>query len=351
MTLHSLHRTGRTRCRPGEAATQCNQFLPPPHTRNFLALLDVSATLADGTSPAACPRGDGSTRHERSFTCFTHFVCSDCCCSCSALTGCDPEDLDPAKKPDDKDKSRGSTTATKEAPSKPSTHKVEKGPFKIDVTLKGVLEAQTMSEIALSLEAWSPNKGGLLVVSKTIEHGARVKKGDPVLWLDLEMIDQTIRDLETDRDLNDLALHLAEMELPVLEKSTPLEMADAERAKKRADEDLKRFLELDRSFAEKAADQIVKSYQNMVDYIKEELRQLEKMYRSKDLTEETEEIILRRQRHTVESAEFSLQEAEMDARNDSRSTLPRQDPEPSSDNAVRQAIDPRTGSAPRLPPR
>src|SRR5262249_47933094 len=46
-----------------------------------------------------------------------------------------------------------------------------------------------------------------------------------------------------------------------------------------------------------------------LEYAKEELRQLEKMYRSKYLTEETEEIILKRQRHQVETAEFGLKTA------------------------------------------
>ena len=55
----------------------------------------------------------------------------------------------------------------------------------------------------------------------------------------------------------------------------------------------------------------VKSAVEYLEYAKEELRQLEKMYRSKDLTEETEEIILRRTRFQVESSEVQLKEAEL----------------------------------------
>ena len=55
----------------------------------------------------------------------------------------------------------------------------------------------------------------------------------------------------------------------------------------------------------------VKSAAEYLEYAKEELRQLEKMYRSKDLTEETEEIILRRTRFQVESGEVRLKEAEL----------------------------------------
>ena len=50
----------------------------------------------------------------------------------------------------------------------------------------------------------------------------------------------------------------------------------------------------------------LRSSQQQLENQKEELKQLEKMYRSKDLTEETEEIILKRQRFAVEQSEHFL---------------------------------------------
>jgi hypothetical protein len=47
-----------------------------------------------------------------------------------------------------------------------------------------------------------------------------------------------------------------------------------------------------------------------LEYEREELRQLEKMYKADDLTEDTEEIVLKRQRNAVEAAEFMLQRAQ-----------------------------------------
>ena len=46
----------------------------------------------------------------------------------------------------------------------------------------------------------------------------------------------------------------------------------------------------------KSAEFMVKYYDFMLDYEKDELDQLEKMYEADDLTEETEEIVLKRQR-------------------------------------------------------
>jgi multidrug resistance efflux pump len=186
-----------------------------------------------------------------------------------------------------------------------TTVRVEKGPFKIEVTLKGVFEAQETAEVALRLEAWAA-----LVVKKALEHGTPVSQGDTLVWLDLEKIDQAIRELQADGYLSDLAIKQAEEELRLLEKSTPQDLAAAERAKKMADEDLQRFLTVDRPLSEKSAHFSVRNARNYLAYAQEELNQLEKMYKADELTEDTEEIILKRQRDQVESATFSLEMAE-----------------------------------------
>src|SRR5262245_37851146 len=142
---------------------------------------------------------------------------------------------------------------------KAPTHKVEKGPFKVEVTLKGVFEAEHMTEVSLTPEAWSPQSGGMLILKKAVEHGATVRKGDAVLWLDLEKIDQTIRDLENDRQLAELSIKQAEEELPQLEKAAPHDLAAAERARRFADEDLKKWVGHDRALMEKVVNFRVKN--------------------------------------------------------------------------------------------
>lgn len=231
--------------------------------------------------------------------------------------GCDPTlGADPTPKAD-KDKP---------AAGKPATHKVEKGPFKVEVTLKGVFESPGMIEVALSPKVWSPQSGGgPLVVKQSVEHGTAVRKDDPILWLDLERIDQTIRDIENDRQLAELAIKLAEEELPALEKSTPVDLALAEQAKKLADEDLNRFLDKERDLAEKLAHFSVKRISDALEYAREELKQLEKMYRAKELTEETEEIILKRQRNEIAEIVFFLKVYEARRDHSLKVELPRRE--------------------------
>ncbi|MEZ5303785.1 MAG: HlyD family efflux transporter periplasmic adaptor subunit [Verrucomicrobiales bacterium] len=68
----------------------------------------------------------------------------------------------------------------------------------------------------------------------------------------------------------------------------------------------------------------VKFAEQLLDNAREELVQLEKMYKADDLTEETEEIILRRQRNAVESAEFRLGRVKVEAEQQLTVGIPRQ---------------------------
>jgi multidrug efflux pump subunit AcrA (membrane-fusion protein) len=187
------------------------------------------------------------------------------------------------------------------------TVKVHRGPIEVVLNLKGTFVASEAHEIVLRPEAWAvPPAGGSLTVLTAVPHGTTVNKGDVLVTLQTDKLDRAIADLEGDQKIAELALKVAREELPVLERSTPIDLAAAERAKLQADEDLKKFLVVDRPQAETAAHKSVKDSEHYLEYAKEELKQLQKMYRNKDLTEETEEIILKRHRHQVESSEFML---------------------------------------------
>jgi HlyD family secretion protein len=218
--------------------------------------------------------------------------------------------------------------------SKPTTAKVEKAPLKIDVTLSGIFEATKSAEVSIKPRAWALP----LVVERAIDLGTPVKKGDILVEFDHEKIDKMIQDTEVENTLTDLALKHAEEELPILDRSLPIDLAAAERSKTQADEDLKRFLEIDRPNSERSVHFTVKQAGEYLEYSKEELKQLEKMYRSKDLTEETEEIILRRQRFQVEAGEFRKKEAELHRDQTLKIDLPRQE-QRVRESAVKQVID------------
>jgi multidrug efflux pump subunit AcrA (membrane-fusion protein) len=75
----------------------------------------------------------------------------------------------------------------------------------------------------------------------------------------------------------------------------------------------------------KSAEFMVKYYNFMLDYEKDELNELEKMYKADDLTEETEEIVLKRQRNSVEFAQFSADMAKLESEEMIKIRIPRMD--------------------------
>jgi HlyD family secretion protein len=145
-----------------------------------------------------------------------------------------------------------------------------------------------------------------------VPHGTRVNAGDVLVELDTEKLDRAIADLDLDLAVGEKTLEIARRDLPVTEALQPLELAEAERDTLAATEDLARFLAIGRTLAEDSARFRLKASEEQLKYSREELRQLEKMYKDKDLTEETEEMILQRTRFEVESGEFNLRRAGID---------------------------------------
>jgi len=255
-----------------------------------------------------------------------------CCWNCALLLlvligRCSP--LDAAEPPKD---AQAAAEAKKDAPPKPSTVKVKKGPFRIEVSLDGVFEAQHMTEMVLRPQEWV----GLTVLS-AVEHGTVVRRGDLLLALDLEKIDRAIADLRAELEVTDLTMQQAEQSLHMLEASTPLDLAAGQRAAQAASEDLKLYVDVNRPLLLRTHDFSLTMAKETLEYQEEELRQLEKMYKADDLTEETERIVLRRARNAVERAKFMYERAKIEHDHALKYDVPRGD-EKVKDSAQRAAL-------------
>lgn len=205
--------------------------------------------------------------------------------------------------------------------------RVEKGPFVIQVHLKGLFESSDMTEIALHPQAWLAPTGGSMTLLKAVPPGTLVKKGETLFTLDPTHLDRAIHELQIDQQLTDLGVIQAEKELEILKKSIPQDIQAAERAKAIADEDLKSYLAREKAMALKTAKMDLESSQFMLESSRENLRQLEKMYRDKDLTEETEQIILKRERHRLQDSEFRLEVAQSNHEKNLKVLMPRKEVE------------------------
>lgn len=209
--------------------------------------------------------------------------------------------------------------AAKPAPA--DTAVVERGPFEVVLEVKGSFEPADAAVVAAKPESWSQP----LEILSVVPHGTRVNSGDPLVQFDPEPLDRAIADLKLDLALGEKSLELARRDLPVAEALHPLELADAERQNRVAAEDLARFLSIGKPLSEEAVRFGLRSAEEGLKYAREELRQLEQMYKDKDLTEETEEMILQRTRFDVVGAEFRLKQMAVESEKDLTFDIPRRE--------------------------
>ena len=202
-----------------------------------------------------------------------------------------------------------------------TTVKVEKGPLTASVTATGTLVGENTTEIRVRLKSWP----GPLIVEQAVEQGALVEHGTPLLKFEAEKIEKLLREAREDQESSALAIRLAEHELPILKQQIPLDLSAAERAKDQAGQDLVRFLQLEKASQMKTAEFQLRSAEFQLEYSREELKQLEQMYADKDLTEETEQMILKRYKFQLEAAEQSLSRTRLQTETTLKVTLPRQE--------------------------
>ncbi len=201
----------------------------------------------------------------------------------------------------------------------PPTQAVVRGALKSKIQLDAVFEAAAMEPVKLEPKAWAD-----LTVLECVPHGARVKKGGLLVKLDTDKLKDQIADLEQDQPAAKVALEVASAELDNLVQTTPLRLEAAKRTQRVADEDYAYFQKTSRTQKEKDARFGVKSAEQWLENAQDELTQLEKMYKADDLTEETEGIILKRQRFGVESAQRQLDNARLNSERSLKTTIPRE---------------------------
>lgn len=212
----------------------------------------------------------------------------------------------------------GEPKETKAPAPPPKLHEVRRGPFKYQIQAESVIEAADMAAIKLAPKVWTD-----LTVVEALAHGARVAPGDRLVKFETEKLEEQIADLEQDRTLARLSQELGAADLANLREATPARLAAAQRSARIAAEELEYF---DRTLRHQRQNNALFSVTNALwrlQNAQEELSQLEQMYKADHLTEETEEIIIKRQRFQVEAARFSLEGTERNTARELTVLLPR----------------------------
>jgi len=196
-------------------------------------------------------------------------------------------------------------------------HTVTAEPFEITISLDARFLPIDVNVIEIEPEQWSS-----FVVKDLVKHGSVVKKGDPILAFETEDFKKALAEARESAKSRALSLAITKLELSDLEKSTVLNLASEREKFERNKETLDYFTKTGRALDEEQVAERLDSAKRSVSYTEEELKQLLKMYEEDGLTEETEEIILKRQRSAVKSALFNLKRAELSSKWDLETTIP-----------------------------
>ena len=196
---------------------------------------------------------------------------------------------------------------------------IEAKPFFTSQAFTATALPTTTTLIRLDAKAWPDFE-----FTQLVSHGSKVAAGEVLMKFDPEDIDKKLVDARRSFTASELNLAQAELELKNLTAITPLKLDATRRAARNAKEEQAYFIKTRRKAAEEGADQALNRAKENLSNAQEELKQLSKMYDADDLTEETEEIILVRQRDAVARAEFGLRMETLDYERTLKVILPRE---------------------------
>ncbi len=200
-------------------------------------------------------------------------------------------------------------------------HTVKAAPFRVELNLKGVLTPARFAEMKIRPEIWAD----LTVARDAMAHGSQVTEGDLLVSLKKEKIEQQLMDWELSLEGTALDLAIAQAEYAVATNNAALDQQAAAETLARLEADMKRYLAKTRELNTSSAMYSRKSAENSLAYAQEELKQLKKMYEADDITEETEEIIVKRAQHSVDRAEHFLKRQNHSTETSLELTLPREE--------------------------
>ena len=197
---------------------------------------------------------------------------------------------------------------------------VETQPFTIEKAATAVvLPVDEVMLLQLDPKAWTEFK-----ITELAEHGGKVAKGDPLVRFDADPIDRRLVDFRRSIATGTLNLAQAELDLKNLVETAPHRLAAERRAAEVAREENTYFVKTRRKAQEEESQQSLERRKQTLENQQEELKQLSQMYAADEVTEETEEIILTRQKNSVIAAEFSLRMGELEHQRTLEVILPRE---------------------------
>lgn len=162
------------------------------------------------------------------------------------------------------------------------------------------------------LMPWPRAYSGSMILTGVVEHGTWVEEGQPIARIDRRSLERQLRDAELALESAEYELESAHARADMQRESTEWSLQRKELALHRAMQELEAWEEFELGHAEAQKKLSAMYRKHGLDDALDELMQLEAMYTDDELTDATEEIVLKRQRRNLERSRFSaeLQEAQ-----------------------------------------
>lgn len=174
--------------------------------------------------------------------------------------------------------------------------------------LTGRLQPAQATELKLDLKAYN----GEMTLKLLQAPGTPVKKGDLVAEVDATDYEDALVRAKENVQLNEMGLQNMQDAIANHDKSFKLQLEGAERAAKRAQEDMDHWFNQQRKDSIRDAELNIESYGHSIEDQEEELAQLEKLYQGNDLAKESQDIVLNRSKRRLKNSKerFDMAKAE-----------------------------------------
>ena len=192
-------------------------------------------------------------------------------------------------------------------------------PMSVYQSFDAVFESTRSKEVVAEFDTWSDLK-----ISSVVDEGSVVSAGQEILKFDTKSIEKAIKEADFGVASSTFELESALLNQKEMQTTFDLDKALAVRTWENAKQDYEYYKSVQLPERMADLDYSEKSAGYFLEYSQDELDQLQQMYTEDELTEESEEIVLKRARRSVESAARSKKKALQRVARDRETNVPRE---------------------------
>src|SRR5688572_5463090 len=204
----------------------------------------------------------------------------------------DPPKPDAAPKP-----------AADKADAKPDTVAAKRETLKIDLKLDGTFEPAERHVVQIKPQAWM----GEMPVAKVAAHGAKVKKGDVLLQIDVAKLHEAIAAAGVELASARVQLERVTEDIKLAAAGDVIQKERIEREARESAEKYRYFAEVEMGMELKELELSKQGGEDWIADQKEQLDQIEKMYKSEELTNATRNIVLKSATRELERRQITIE--------------------------------------------